>query len=276
MEILNWTPELAIPETCAVRGMPENLYHAHPAIGSSDFREFVKSPSTWAAKRAGAITEDDEKKELLIGSAIHALSMGFTFNLDNRDTFSEMTAKKTLTAAAVKNRLLVENAVRCLKHDETFQNLCTWEKELSLFGILPSGLKVKARPDFFLDARPTEIKVYDLKTSKDSSPYEFNKSVAEYGYHIQKIWYMTLIQLVYGEPQTFPSEVEGKIETESRHFRFFVIGKQDFQMHDYGLTPEYDNLASDVIAGNAEKMAEAIKFDSYKAMTAELSPPKYL
>ena len=63
--------------------------------------------------------------------------------------------------------------------------------ELSYFSEDLGGIKAKCRPDWISSDGHT---VVDLKTTQDASPKGFQKSIANFGYHIQSSWYMRVLQ----------------------------------------------------------------------------------
>ena len=63
--------------------------------------------------------------------------------------------------------------------------------ELSYFSEDLGGIKAKCRPDWISSDGHT---VVDLKTTHDASPKGFQKSIANFGYHIQSSFYMRVLQ----------------------------------------------------------------------------------
>ena len=63
--------------------------------------------------------------------------------------------------------------------------------ELSYFSEDLSGIKAKCRPDWISSDGHT---VVDVKTTQDASPKGFQKSIANFGYHIQSSFYMRVLQ----------------------------------------------------------------------------------
>ena len=59
--------------------------------------------------------------------------------------------------------------------------------ELSYFWDDLYGIKGKCRPDWISKDGTT---VVDLKTTQDASPKGFQKSISNFGYHIQCAWYL--------------------------------------------------------------------------------------
>ena len=63
--------------------------------------------------------------------------------------------------------------------------------ELSYFSEDLGGIRAKCRPDWISSDGHT---VVDLKTTQDASPKGFQKSIANFGYHIQASWYLRVLQ----------------------------------------------------------------------------------
>ena len=63
--------------------------------------------------------------------------------------------------------------------------------ELSFFSEDLRGLRAKCRPDWISSDAHT---VVDLKTTQDASPKGFQKSIGQFGYHIQASWYLRVLQ----------------------------------------------------------------------------------
>tara|TARA_R100001460_G_scaffold13271_6_gene30040 strand:+ start:325 stop:1155 length:831 start_codon:yes stop_codon:yes gene_type:complete len=63
--------------------------------------------------------------------------------------------------------------------------------ELSYFSEDLGGIRAKCRPDWI--SNDSRI-VVDLKTTQDASPKGFQKSIGQFGYHIQGAWYLRVLQ----------------------------------------------------------------------------------
>ena len=63
--------------------------------------------------------------------------------------------------------------------------------ELSYFSEDLGGIRAKCRPDWI--SSDSGI-VVDLKTTQDASPKGFQKSIANFGYHIQAAFYLRVLQ----------------------------------------------------------------------------------
>ena len=63
--------------------------------------------------------------------------------------------------------------------------------ELSFFSEDLGGIRAKCRPDWISHDKNI---VVDLKTTQDASPKGFQKSIGQFGYHIQASWYLKVLQ----------------------------------------------------------------------------------
>ena len=72
--------------------------------------------------------------------------------------------------------------------------------ELSVFTRLPSGLWIKARPDY---THRSGSMIVDYKTSTTAHPREFTRKAVSLGYHQQAAWYIDTWQAVTGERPSF-------------------------------------------------------------------------
>ena len=63
--------------------------------------------------------------------------------------------------------------------------------ELSYFSEDLGGIRAKCRPDWISSDSGV---VVDLKTTQDASPKGFQKSIGQFGYHIQAAWYLRVLQ----------------------------------------------------------------------------------
>jgi hypothetical protein len=59
-----------------------------------------------------------------------------------------------------------------------------------------TGLQCKCRPDWLLDDGSM---IVDLKTTEDASPRGFQKSIAQWRYHVQASWYLDGLQHAIGK-----------------------------------------------------------------------------
>ena len=72
--------------------------------------------------------------------------------------------------------------------------------ELSFFSEDLGGIRAKCRPDWISHDKNI---VVDLKTTQDASPKGFQKSIANFGYHIQCSWYLRGLRKLYVPAKEF-------------------------------------------------------------------------
>lgn len=174
-------------------------YHAHPAISHSMIMSFLKSPAKcwYNYIRDNAADFREETEAMRFGTAVH------TAILEPKEFEAQYTqfVKLSGTGSVVINKLAMEEIKRSGKtiisdQDQAIIDLmktnfgqCGYAKECldksTIEGSVfwkdaESGVDLKCRPDFF-----TENVAFDLKTSGNVDPYDFGKSVYDYGYHVQ-------------------------------------------------------------------------------------------
>ena len=106
-----------------------------------------------------------------------------------------------------KTVLDVEDFATCLavrdavhRHPVAAGLLTGGKAEQSFFAIDPeTGELIKCRTDYMAGDM-----IIDLKTTKDASPSEFAKSVANFRYDVQQAWYNHVLECAFGEhPETW-------------------------------------------------------------------------
>lgn len=178
-------------------------YHANPAIGSSDIRDFIRSPRLFADYREG-VADRVETPALRFGSLAHMAI------LEPKRFHDECVVKPDGMSFATKEGKLWrdENAGKSIISAEEKQTLemMTMRVPTEIRLMLASGnsevtvrttigtLDVQCRPDHW--NRPGRVK-YDLKTCRMIEGID--KAIYNYGYHIQQQWYSRVIAAETGE-----------------------------------------------------------------------------
>lgn len=195
-------------ETGCYEDMTNEQYHDDKdSLSRSAILDFVKSPHIYFAKHLSEYRPVQEKsRALLFGDAFHAMMIEplrfedeFCVKLDKapllkdvgRDeyerykelqaTFEEKNAGKHiltqdeyLDLTHMRNAILASSeAVALITKAIECETSYFWQDE-------HSGLMCKARPDLL-----HESIIVDLKTTNDASPRAFQRSVVDYGYHVQ-------------------------------------------------------------------------------------------
>lgn len=197
-------------ETCIVDDMPNGLYHAHPHVSKSNLDKLAVAPALYRygldnpslptdAMRTGtilhtAVLEPDRFKFDYVAAPVcdrrtsegKALWSSFLLTAGDREV---VTADEYERALAMRDAVYAHPAAR------KALTANRWKIEASIFGEL-EGVPVRCRPDMLR----TDHIVVDVKTTKNASPDEFAKSVANYRYHVQSAFYGDLIERVTGQP----------------------------------------------------------------------------
>lgn len=223
MKIINYnelTQELAA-HGCAVIDMPNDAYHAWPAISKSGLDLINRSPAHY---RYG--TKREATRAMEIGTAIHtALLEPERFAAEYvllRDVADRRASEyKQAVAAHGSERVLVsheadsvagmQESVRNSTAASSALSTAGW-RELSMFATCPvTGALVKCRFDILTE----DGNAYDLKKTQDARQDAFSRTIANYRYHVQAAFYSYVYALVTGRVlQTFSFIV---VEQEPPH-----------------------------------------------------------
>jgi len=189
------------------RDMPSRDYHAIVAASASRLKEFMRSPAHLRAMDG----YPKQSSAFALGEAFHACVLEpqrfrseFTTapDIDRRTTagkahwaaFVEENQGKTILSADdyATTWEMAESARRHSTAGELLGGLT--ERELSILwtATWPNGtIPCKARIDGYnLEQRC----IVDLKSTTDASRAGFTKSVANFSYHIQAVWYITAMK----------------------------------------------------------------------------------
>jgi len=244
---------LAPPETVSGRfvlNMPEEEYHAHPALSQSGMKALLRSPRHFRAMRV----MQKARPEFDLGSATHALVLGVGAPIveipgsllsvdggirtkDAKGFVEEARAEGKVplkpgvyaaVMACVESVLGNEKARRLLEREGY--------TEASLFAADPStGVELRGR----LDRLTTDGIPVDLKTTTDVRVRKLTNAIVDFGYDVQAATYDYLLRLVLG------------IDPAPMHFIFV---EKEFP-HDVRVIRLADPLW---IEGGAAKMRGAI------------------
>jgi exodeoxyribonuclease VIII len=248
-------------------------------ISSSDIREFILCP----AKYKSGGEEETENNSLLFGSLLDCKLLTpkqfdsrfaiqpeyYTDEKGNEKQFTKLsnTCKKWIaeqgnkTIITVDKLFEVQQAIDKIKEDETIASFikqsdtqvfisASWVDEDTKLGI-----PIKA----LIDILPREDSEYssclaDLKSTRDASPINFNRSVFSFGYHIQGAFYIDMINAVKESRDTFCFIVQEnkkpfQVGKRILHVDFLDMGRNEYQaaLRNYckclksGFFPSYDD-----------------------------------
>lgn len=201
IEYKDLTPELA-RAGCFVIGMPNEAYHAYEGISKSGLDLIDISPAHYAHAE-----KREQTRAMIIGSAIHAAIFEpdwFTEqyillrDVTDRRSSAYKEAVKTkcqdlvLTGAEADRVAGMQEAVRYNPAAHELLEAHGWS-EISAFVECPeTGALLRARFDRLL---ASGIAV-DLKKTQDIRYDKFQRSVANYRYHVQDAFYSRVYSLI--------------------------------------------------------------------------------
>lgn len=214
-----------------ITGMPEGEYHAHPALSSTGARLLLESPAKFRYRQDHP---QPHKDAFDLGTAVHSKVLGTGAAttiipeeiLASNGSASTKAAKDFIEDARLLGLIPIRKstadevdamAESVLSHP-TARALFEQRgaAETSVFATDPTtGVDVRARFDYLPNLDGSQIAAIDLKTTgKSASKGEFEKSVANFGYHIQQAHYTHALELAAGESVPFVFVV---VETEAPH-----------------------------------------------------------
>ena len=199
-------PAAFVPHTtCAVAGMPADVYRAQPGLTQSDINRFAESPALFR------YVEREQTEAMRTGTALHALILEqrrefvirpATYGPENKPWHGGAKECKEWNAAHQGSLILsaddadkLESAARHAVAHETVKYLLDGaQKELSLFAASQTGAAWgKGRLDAVKHAGD-RVLITDIKTAADARLRPFSQTILARGYHIQAAWYRRLIR----------------------------------------------------------------------------------
>lgn len=216
--------DLANTEVRVIDDMPNAVYHAHPAIGSSMLRDFIESPRLFEGRYIHsppsvpreptdamdfgtvlhtAILADQPLEEVVVRIPADVLSKSGSRAGGKWEDFQFEHQGKILLKEEELGRVLIARkavldhpiAGKIIRSEGPVEQSIFWHDE-------ETGLECKARLD-----KPTlafgDRWIADLKSSADPRPVPWTKSAESFGYHIQKALYQRAFEVAHGERPPF-------------------------------------------------------------------------
>lgn len=176
--------------------MTNEDYHAHDGVSRSGIVEFLKSPYHFHERYIKKSYDGKRDVSAInIGSALHTLALepekfksefAIEPNYDARtkegkairDNFKESAGNRIIIDANDFNTAELMAANLNSTQKELLKNLAV---ENSFFWTDPhTGIIAKCRPDAYCADY-----IVDIKTTRSANPHSFQRSIVDYGYHIQ-------------------------------------------------------------------------------------------
>ena len=173
-------------------------YHKSQGISSSGIKLLLNSPKKYHYQYLSGLYIHKDKKAMVAGTALHLLVLEpslfeKTFyvmkdKIDRRTTVGKEAYAKALEECGNRKVLTLDefneisSMAYAVKSNKPFVNAISKNGNIedSIYFQDECGALLRARPDFYND-----FLIIDIKTTRDASPEGFQRSVLEYGYHIQ-------------------------------------------------------------------------------------------
>lgn len=212
-----------------VRGMSDTEYHAHPALGSTDLKNALRSPAHFQANRRAPTEEETAAKrdgKILHTCILEPHTFDAKYAVTPPDAPSDLRrfrnaktpAADTLASIAwwdawdatnpgkaIIKADLYESCRRIAEAVRTHPALRGYfdgpdgEAELSMFATDPeTGLPVKCRNDWRKIITSYRV-VLDMKSCEDARPDPFSRNAFSYGYFLSDAYYTDVNEWA-GEP----------------------------------------------------------------------------
>ena len=206
MKITDYTEGMQPEPGQIIRGMPNEIYHIDNGfLSSSGLSLFARSPAHYYCAKPREAT-----RAMALGSAAHAAVLEpDAFERDYillpdvadrrqaayKDAAKQYGADFVLTGADAEN---ITGMQQALAMNTDFQVLMAMpgETELSFFGQCPvTGVRIKCRFDLLAAGRHA----LDLKTTQDVRHDSLERSILNYRYFMQQVFYEHVFAAVTGE-----------------------------------------------------------------------------
>ena len=183
-------------------------YHRHAAVSKSHLDQVAKSPlHYWARYLDPNRIEPEPTPAMQVGTAVHTHVLELEQwdqryvvmpeGIDRRtkqgkaewDAFSTASSGRTVLSRTDADQVMrMGQAVYSHPAAAMLLKQLPGKAETThMWTDADTGLQCKCRPDWLTDDGSLII---DLKTTEDASPKAFEKSVANWRYHVQAAWYL--------------------------------------------------------------------------------------
>ena len=192
-----------------IQGVPNNQYHAGPGVSKSQLDQFAKSPAHYLASLS---TQRKETPAMRIGTLFH----GLVLEPERvKIAVAPVCDKRTKDGKATWEAFCAENAgaeIVTADEGEMLNGMVASVRAHPAANALLSGPGIaegsaywddeqsgelcRCRPDFY---RQDLGIIVDLKSTRDASPKEFARSIANYRYHMQSAFYQDGVESSTGD-----------------------------------------------------------------------------
>lgn len=229
--------------------LPNDDYHARPEFSSSQIKDALRTPAHFYARHMAFDKKTNAPTaNMLLGTVVHTLvlesdkfddeyAIAPTFDRRTKagkaaaEEFAAANAHKTVISDGIKNQaqmmadsILRHPVARLIRLPNIIAEASIFYKDTA------TGLDCRIRPDFHLP--PCEVfqhgLIVDLKTTDNASYHAFNRTIANFGYHISAAMYNDGFMQLYGttEPPAF----------------IWLIGERDAPYAAIAYQPDFETL----------------------------------
>jgi exodeoxyribonuclease VIII len=189
-------------------------YHAHPAISKSHLDLIARSPLHYWARYIDPNRVPTEPTDAMrLGTAVHTLTLeadqfearyAVAPAVDRRYKAGKEAWAKFQSEAGGRelidadDRATISRMAESVWRHPAAAMLLHWQGKAEtthMWADPTTGAECKCRPDWLTNDGHLII---DLKTTEDASPSGFQRSVANYRYHVQASWYLDGVEASTG------------------------------------------------------------------------------
>ena len=195
-------------------------YHQSDAVSRSDIPLILRSPAHyWAAKIDPDRDPYDEKPAKRFGSAFHMyllerdkfetkyevlpeyISKMAKNNNKYKDYIAEVQTRNRLPLTTLDMKKIKKMTFQVENHPDASLLIKDALCEVSFYWVdEDTGVLCKCRPDVWEKG----LAIPDIKTTEDAREWEFSKSIANYEYHLQNVFYCDGVEAATGERLPMP------------------------------------------------------------------------
>jgi hypothetical protein len=184
--------------------MPDEQYHADPALSSTGLKKLLISPARFEYDRRHP---PEPKEEFDFGRAAHLKVLGagpkiHVLQYDSRRTNAykaevESARLRGETPLLAKDARVVDDMAAQIRHHNIAPFLFSeGDPEVSIFWYEPRfNLRCRARLDWLPSSVGSRTILCDYKTAQSASNRAISKAILNYGYHQSAAWYIDAAQL---------------------------------------------------------------------------------
>lgn len=185
-------------------GISNADYHGGPGISISGLKLFQRSPlHYWSTYHDPNRPEREDSKAFRLGTAIHAAVLepdAFAATYKVAPQCDRRTKEGKAIAAAFEAECGPDTvilppdefaaveaiAAQVKRHPMASNIMAQGAPEVSVYWEdVETGVLCRCRPDWLAPGI-----ILDVKSTEDASPWEFQRTIVRYGYHLQAAWYM--------------------------------------------------------------------------------------